>query len=48
MCVQLPFGLDPKQQRLEELIAKTDSVPADFDLWGVVDADARDLLTKVS
>ncbi|KAI0820740.1 kinase-like domain-containing protein [Trametes gibbosa] len=43
----LPFGLDPKQQRLEELIARTDSIPADFDLWGVVDADARDLLTKM-
>lgn len=46
-CLQLPFGLDPKQQRLEELIARTDSVPADFDLYGVVDADVRDLLTKV-
>ncbi|EIW58547.1 kinase-like protein, partial [Trametes versicolor FP-101664 SS1] len=44
---KLPFGLDPKQQRLEELIARTDSVPADFDLYGVVDADVRDLLTKM-
>ncbi len=47
MCLQLPFGLDPRQQRLEELIARTDSVPADFDLYGVVDTDVRDLLTKV-
>ncbi|KAI0333827.1 kinase-like protein [Cubamyces sp. BRFM 1775] len=44
---KLPFGLDPKQQRLEELIARTDSVPVDFDLYGVVDAEARDLLTKM-
>ncbi|CDO69357.1 hypothetical protein BN946_scf184746.g38 [Trametes cinnabarina] len=43
---KLPFGLDPKQQRLEELIARTDSVPADFELYGVVDPEARDLLTK--
>ena len=47
MHAQLPFGLDPKQQRLEELIARTDSVPVDFDLYGVVDMEARDLLTKV-
>ncbi|KAI0372619.1 kinase-like protein [Pilatotrama ljubarskyi] len=44
---KLPFGLDPKQQRLEEIIARTDNVPADFDLYGVVDADVRDLLTKM-
>ncbi|KAI9062546.1 kinase-like protein [Trametes sanguinea] len=44
---KLPFGLDPKQQRLEEIIARTDSVPADFDLYGVVDAEVRDLLTKM-
>ncbi|OJT06713.1 cAMP-dependent protein kinase catalytic subunit alpha [Trametes pubescens] len=44
---KLPFGLDPRQQRLEELIARTDSVPADFDLYGVVDTDVRDLLTKM-
>ncbi|KAI0664267.1 kinase-like domain-containing protein [Cubamyces menziesii] len=44
---KLPFGLDPKQQRLEELIARTDSVPVDFDLYGVVDMEARDLLTKM-
>ncbi|KAI0629334.1 kinase-like domain-containing protein, partial [Trametes polyzona] len=44
---KLPFGLDPQQQRLEELIARTDSVPADFDLFGVVDVHVRDLLTKM-
>ncbi|KAI0675807.1 kinase-like domain-containing protein [Trametes maxima] len=44
---KLPFGLDPKRQRLEELIARTDSVPVDFDLYGVVDTEARDLLTKM-
>ncbi|KAI0349553.1 kinase-like protein [Trametes cingulata] len=44
---KLPFGLDPKQQRLEEIIARTDNVPVDFDLYGVVDADVRDLLTKM-
>ncbi|KAI0642235.1 kinase-like domain-containing protein, partial [Trametes meyenii] len=44
---KLPFGLDPKRQRLEEIIARTDSVPADFDLYGVIDAEARDLLTKM-
>ncbi|KAL7280423.1 hypothetical protein ACG7TL_005351 [Trametes sanguinea] len=46
-CMLLPFGLDPKQQRLEEIIARTDSVPADFDLYGVVDAEVQDLLTKM-
>ncbi len=44
---QLPFGLQPKEQRLEELINRTDTVPADFDLYGVVDGEIRDLLTKV-
>ncbi|KAI0773320.1 kinase-like domain-containing protein [Trametes elegans] len=44
---KLPFGLDPKGQRLEEMIARTDSIPADFDLYGVVDVTVRDLLTKM-
>ncbi|KAI8996621.1 kinase-like domain-containing protein [Trametes punicea] len=44
---KLPFGLDPKRQRLEELIARTDSIPANFELYGVVDAEVRDLLTKM-
>ncbi len=44
---QLPFGLQPKEQRLEELINRTDTISADFDLYGVVDGEIRDLLTKV-
>ncbi|RPD59047.1 kinase-like protein, partial [Lentinus tigrinus ALCF2SS1-7] len=44
---RLPFGLQPKEQRLEELITRTDTVPADFDLYGVVDGEIRNLLTKM-
>ncbi|TFK79726.1 Pkinase-domain-containing protein, partial [Polyporus arcularius HHB13444] len=44
---RLPFGLQPKEQRLEELINRTDTIPADFDLYGVVDGEIRDLLTKM-
>ena len=44
---KLPFGLQPREQGLEEVIARTDSLPADLDLCGLVDEDARDLLTKV-
>ena len=44
---KLPFGLQPREQGLEEVIARTDSLPADRDLCGLVDEDARDLLTKV-
>ncbi|TBU34091.1 kinase-like domain-containing protein, partial [Dichomitus squalens] len=43
---RLPFGLQPREQRLEEVIARTDSLPADLDLCGLVNEDVRDLLTK--
>ena len=43
---KLPFGLQPREQGLEEVIARTDSLPADLDLFGLVDEDARDLLTN--
>nr|VWO95056.1 Non-specific serine/threonine protein kinase (EC [Ganoderma boninense] len=44
---KLPFGLQPREQRLEEVISRTDSLPADLDLRGMVEEDARDLLMKM-
>ena len=45
--MQLPFGLNPHEQRLEELIMRTDTLPADYDLHGNVDREARDVLIQV-
>ena len=46
-ALQLPFGLNPHEQRLEELIMRTDTFPADYDLHGNVDREARDVLIQV-
>lgn len=45
--LKLPFGLKPNEQGLEELISRTDSYAADFELPEFVHPDLRDLLTKV-
>ncbi|KAI0730746.1 kinase-like domain-containing protein, partial [Earliella scabrosa] len=44
---RLPFGLNPHEQRLEELIMRTDTLPADYDLHGNVDREARDVLIQM-
>ncbi|KAI0738510.1 kinase-like domain-containing protein [Daedaleopsis nitida] len=44
---ELPFGLLPQEQRLEELITRTDTLPVDFGLPDWVDGEARDLLAKM-
>ena len=46
--LQLPFGLRPKEQGLDEIISRTDAYPVEYGLSGDVHPEARDILKQVN